>query len=544
MFEFLVYSGDRQTDRYIARPSTSAAEGGWTELLREFEVELTEWTRRHDLRGLPVTAIYTGPDTAAQLTSCPVKAGERRAALAARMTLADTVPFLLDENAHVESVVYTDRKAASGETPRLHTIGVGDTEATLVALSETIERAGLVPREFVPAAAASLAAAVGAVSAQSDTDAPRVVLWVGNHSSGVAAIVCGGLSFARLVPVGVETLVEALARPVGSQQSESVALIDRDAGRQLLLRAGIPGPDGWETEGVSLDARAVLPLLQPVLQRLVVELKQSIRFGFSAEDRASAVLEIAGPGAGVPGVSKILSDGLGFPVVLSSETFSADDSTGDIATALVLGATAPTLTPKEIAASNLAKNTGRALWIGGVIGILAIAADAGNSWTRLRSASATLETIDVKAFDDSTSVIATRNAAIAGQLGVSGAESRLASRLESSSPFGAVMVALAELTPEQVSLQSMDFRQSAEGVECVLRGVIVGDAEETETVRLRKYTDTLQACPLVRETRLGETRRAFDGESQSLSFGIMLRLVTLPAPGREFVTVLESEGTP
>ena len=284
--------------------------------------------------------------------------------------------------------------------------------------------------------------------------------------------------------------------------------------------------------------------LQPVLQRLVIELKQSIRFGLSAEARGSAELELAGPGAGVPGLAEILSCGLGLPVTLSIEESVTCESTGDIATVRVLGAAAPKLIPQEIAASNLARRTGRALLVGGVIGVLGIVIDAGHSWTQLRAANATLETMDVAAFGEGASVVATRDTTVAAQAGVHGADARIAVQLGEAAPFGAMMRALAALTPKEVELQSMDFRESAEGVECVLRGVVAGDSEESETTRFRRYTDALQECPLVLETQLGETRRILDGDSPSLSFGITLRLVTLPESGRMLAAASEGEETP
>ncbi|MDQ7013733.1 MAG: hypothetical protein Q9O74_07535 [Planctomycetota bacterium] len=543
-FEFAAFDGRNLVGHHAARPSTSALDGDWADLLREFEVELTAWSAAHDLRGLRTTVVYSGPDTTALLSSCPASAGERRAALAARMILADTVSFTLEQNAHVELHVCRDRNAAEGEAPQLHTIGVADTESALIAMSQAIGRAGLVADEFIPAPAANLAAAVRAVPFESEGDAPRVVLWIGNQTSGVAAVASGALAFARQIPVGIETLVEALARPVSSQQSESAPLIERDAGRELLLQAGIPGPDGWSDKSVTLDSRAVLPLLQPVLQRLVIELKQSIRFGLTAEARGSAELELAGPGASVPGVTELLSSGLGFPAVHSSKVCVSEESTGDIVTVRALGAAAPRLTPKEIAASNLARSTGRALLVGCAIGVLAIAIDAGHSWTQLRAATATLETIDVGALDEGASVVATRDTAVAAQAGVRGAESRIAAQLGESAPFGAMMRALAAITPQEVELLSMDFRESAEGVECVLRGVVAGDSEESETDRFRRYTDALQACPLVRETQLGETRRMLDGDSPSLSFAVTLRLVTLPESGRLVAAASQGERTP
>ena len=56
-------------------------------------------------------------------------------------------------------------------------------------------------------------------------------------------------------------------------------------------------------EGYGLAGTQVVPLLQPVLQRFIVELRQSLRFGLNDNDRANLSLFITGPGSAVKGLS-------------------------------------------------------------------------------------------------------------------------------------------------------------------------------------------------------------------------------------------------
>ena len=48
--------------------------------------------------------------------------------------------------------------------------------------------------------------------------------------------------------------------------------------------------------------------LQPIdLQRYIIELRQSLRFGLSDEERADINLTITGPGASLPGLAELLA---------------------------------------------------------------------------------------------------------------------------------------------------------------------------------------------------------------------------------------------
>ena len=541
-FVMSAFDGEARIAHHDARPDVSADGVEWRELLQQFEAELTDWVRAQGLGGLQATVVYAGPETTALINSCPSKAGTRRATLAARMALADTVPFALDGNPYTTQTVFRDREASGGVAPKAHTLAVADVESTISSIIEAVERAGLHADECVPAISACMIAAVRAAADCASDTAPGVVLWIGDQSSGVAAIESGRLAFARLVPVGIETLVEALARPVASQHEKATPIIDPESGRCLLLRAGIPGPDGWSDGAVDLDFRVVLSLLQPVLQRLVVELKQSIRFGLAAETREHATLTLAGAGAQIRGLAETLQQGLGCPVVLGTLAGAPESDASDIETVRHLGDASARLVTSGVAESRTARSTARAILVGGLIGVLAVAMDATHSWMQLRATNAALAAIDAQPPQAHAAGALTPETAMATQLGVSSAEQRIAANFPEAAPLGAVLLALGSMTPEAVSLQSIEFREAGGGVECVIMGDVVGEADDSEIARLRRYTDALRECPLISDTQLGETRRVLGEDIQKLSFGITLRLVTLPTSSRPFAAASEGGG--
>ncbi len=313
--ELAVFEQGRLIGHRASRPAEGLGLSEWPAILRSLEAELENWVPDLGVRGEPVVVVYTGPDTAASMFDAPASAGEQRARLAAKLAMAGTISFPLEQNAHTEISLFRDGSAREGEQPKLRTLALADTEATILSLAMAIERGGLRPTGFVPAPGASLAAAVHALRCSAAAGSPGVVLWIGEHSSVIAGGEGDRLSFARLIPVGTETMVEALSAPVTAGRTDNTIALDRFSARELLFASGIPTVDGWSDSTTTIDPNAVLPLLQPVLQRLAVETKQSIRFGFAPEQRPRVRLRVAGPGASISGLGATCAAGVGVQFV-------------------------------------------------------------------------------------------------------------------------------------------------------------------------------------------------------------------------------------
>lgn len=541
--ELAVFENDVLIGRRAARPSRETEAGDWTQALLALEAELPAWVQELGAGGCPATVIYTGPDTVASVHDCPASAGEHRAKLAARLAMADTISFPLAQNAHAETCLFRDRNAPEGEQPKLRTLAIADTEATILGLALAIERSGLKPNRFVPAPGASLAAAIETLVSGAVEGSPHVVLWVGEHASVITAGDGKRVAFARLIPVGTETLVEALARPAAAADTGSALLVDRCAAREMLFASGIPTVDGWRDSTTSLDAKAVLPLIQPVLQRLAVELKQSIRFGLSPESRGRAVLAVCGPGSHIAGLGESVSGSaaLGMADHAPAQRSASATLHGDIATVLALGARAPVLTPREVAAGRSLTTARRAAWVGAALGLLAIGADAVESWDHLRETRRTLGSLALDGSYGGSTAQQAMQAALAARMGVNRAEAREREQFGAESPHGDVLRAISALTPEAIKLTEITFAENNSKARCELRGLVSGDAEGSDSERFRGYASALGACPLIADTKLGETRRATEGDYQTLSFALTLDLVELPT-GVRTAAVDDGEG--
>ena len=529
--ELAVFEGGRLIGHRAARPPQDGEAGEWTEVVRIVERELADWVQDLEVGGERATVIYTGPDTAASVYDCPASAGEARAQLAARLAMADTISFPLDQNAHAERCLYKDRRATGDQPAKLRTLAIADTEAAVLSLSLSIERAGLKPDRFVPAPGASLAAAIEQLVRHAAVDSPRVVLWIGEHSS----VMTGGegeqVAFARLIPVGTETLVESLSRRVNHHGAEPTLVLDRFTAREMLFASGVPTIDGWQDATTTIDARAVLPLIQPVLQRLVVELKQSIRFGLEPGARDRVMLTVCGPGSHIVGLGASISSGAGIGLADRTPDKQSDAEAihGDIAAVLALGNRAPLLITHAAASKRSLAATRHALVVGAAMGLMAIGVDSFQSWDRTREAETTLRALSGGSLERSTVAVRTVQGAVGARMGLARAQTVMRGQLGAEVPQAEVLAAIAAVTPPGVELAEIVITEDANGSRCALRGRAFGDATTGDSDRFRAYAAVLAECPLVLGTTLGETRRTSEQGRQTLSFAITLDLVRLPS---------------
>lgn len=528
-FEFLALSGQKVLGREDSRPSHAGHQADWPDLVGEFESRLRQFAKTHALAGVPVSLVYTGPDTAAAVSQTPVTAGPNRAALAARLALAETVGFPLEQSCHAEIPIFRDRTAQQDEPLNLHTLAAADTDADLHSLARAVEQAGLAPERFLPAPALTLLAAARKAVSVATHDAASVVLWVGDHASAIAAATPGRLAFARLIPVGIETVVESLASDAAPADHPNEPSLDALSARELMLASGIPGPDGWNDPTITVDARAVLPLIQPALQRLVVEVKQSVRFGLPPAHREGARLTLAGPGARIDRLVETVHEGCGMAGTPSRSIIDDHATSGDIVTARVLGQERlPNLQTREIAEARLIRTTRRAVTVGAALAMLAIAGEATESWSRRNAAMAARDAVLATGVEQVEEAQRTRTEVEAAVRGLRAAEARIAAHLAPYPPLNAVLADLASRAPAHVRLREIDVRSDGDGVRCVLRGEVASSHEDSETDRFRAFTQSLQGSPLVQAASLGETRRVSTEAGPTLSFSMTLDLVCLP----------------
>jgi Tfp pilus assembly protein PilN len=335
-------------------------------------------------------------------------------------------------------------------------------------------------------------------------------VWVGDTASEFVVSDGGRLLFHRRIALGIESLVRSLQMPIRFG-SESIQLAPPEA-ESILLQHGIPTREDTVDAARGITGQHVLPLLQPALQRFVVELRQSLRFGLPDDRRASLQLSVHGPGSQIKGLQELVRTELGLAAL--AET-----------TVEVHGARAASLSllPSEMIHRRRTASTARWLWSGGALaGVLMTA-----QWFQMRGE---LEHARAAAAANAAhraghEALATTEARLheAGAA-VGRLESEMGSRLGTRAPVDAVLRDIAALTPESVRLLSIGLRVEEGRTVLEVGGYAKsGDAAERP---LEKFMNALGASPLVERVTLGSVQREDSDPRFQERFSALLTLVT------------------
>jgi len=162
-----------------------------------------------------------------------------------------------------------------------------------------IERSGLQCAGIVPTGALLLND-VARASKSGLADGLRIVLHVDNYRCSLCVMMDGRAELLRTFEIGLNNLGEAIIRAADSSAKQNQLMNIQACVLEHLQTHGIPQRDMDYIAELGLSSNSVLPLLQPVLQRLCVEVKQSLRMVVRRSGGAIARFDLRGPGASVP----------------------------------------------------------------------------------------------------------------------------------------------------------------------------------------------------------------------------------------------------
>jgi hypothetical protein len=308
----------------------------------------------------------------------------------------------------------------------------------------------------------------------------------------------------------------------------------------MLDATGIPSPDQSIPDYPSLTGASLLPHLQPVLQRLMIDTKQSLRFGVSEAERPNIRLCIAGPGGAIPNLAAIVARQCGFPLSETGAPTTIEDcssTTGAIAAVVAAATLTKGQLPAEARAAAGIARVRRAL----IYGAAAAVAIVGFEAVYARICASALEhrlTEITSRSEHEHGPEMLRERAIASRLLLSGAENRMATALGDSPDFASVLATLSECAPETVRLTGIEITSSPAsapgaapaGGKCVVHGYVrLADSSDASGL-IKQLVDRLTAVPLVADVHLGATNRGQNRGQDSQNFEITLRLVALPSP--------------
>ncbi|MFI4855835.1 MAG: hypothetical protein ACIAQF_12750 [Phycisphaerales bacterium JB065] len=461
----------------------------------------------------PATIFYQSPTLSCDLYSCPSTIKD--AASAAHLALAERSSLDLELNPWCIQPWLIDR---GGSPRRKHLLIAADSAQSVEQIRSLAPGSSTV--NLVPLEAPMIASAVDTALAQSKSDRPIVVVHFGQSRSVIAAAYKRQLLLVRLVDAGTDRLIKALASASNLPQQEAIQL-----GEELLFTAGLPTHGQTVTVGnQEFTASDILPAIQPVLQRMLVEIRQSIRFGLSGLEFEPGIL-LQGSGASIHRLAEAFHRELELPC-RADDSRSLTDCT-DIAFAIeaMKSGLQLTLRPQDNSSRASLRSSRIALY-SGAVAAAAIGAAYG-SWimdqtnaiepqlTRLASAQSDPDA-NPKDTQSATSVAAVRQTIQSIDRFV-GPETDVASAIRE----------ICLLTADEVILTDLDINGGHDNSTCHLRGYLRNPGPDAAG-QIRDLVDRLRESPLVESVRLDGTELATLDEKPTQYLSASITLTSTP----------------
>ncbi|GEM_PF-3650281 len=487
----------------------------WSAAVRALAVQLRPRLAEHGLVRSPTIVLYESPSSSSQLTSLATT-NDKQALAAARLAALGAIGAS-DESAIADAcAVGCD---ATGDPPRHHLVAAADQAEVLRAVADLVESVGLITERIVPIDAVAMTDIV--TPALSHKGPTQGWLHVGVEQSWLVVVGEGHLRLFRPIRFGIEHLTDVLTRPICITGARAEHCLTQDRAASLLAEHGIPSRERLLDEESGLYGQHVLPLLQPVLQRVIVELKQSLRFGLSESHRREFSMRLCGEGAALPGLATILGDAIecrveSQPVEVTPIRLSCGLE-ASVCHRLV--ASCPNLLPQRTIAAQMAHRFNRSIWVGLAAGLALLALDALRLDGLIAEEKSRLITVSNQ-LDDAQARLQQREQALSKAAALQRLQNTYVAATGFSPDYSAVLREVALATPMSIRLIRMESVNSP-------MEAIMGDVAPPATLSLDAYaigTDAdekiasfvgrLRASALVESIALGSTVRSeIDGQA-------------------------------
>ncbi len=504
----------QQGSRWTMLESAEQPDGDWTDMwMKSLSGQIprvTEWVSKRALAGSPAFIVYARPGTPVMVNS--VIHGAPGAA-ATRLALAEASEFSFAQASCSVIAIGSDRTHTPGWQD--HFLAFAELHSVLEAIESFTTACGLVPAGAVPSSAVLLDSAFTLWSS-CDAVRPLIALDTGHSQSAVVAGEAGRLKFARCLPIGLEQIASAVKREIiarGGAEASAIGPIE------MLRQCGLPRR-GVAAFGVSLDA--ILPATQSVLQRLVIELKQSIRFGFTEQTRSQVVLAASTRGLAIPELASTIATQIGSELLTIGGPGSSPAPDSPAGRSLLSHALLSVASTSKSTVSELR----RALVLGSALAMLYVGGDATVARMRVMGLEREVEKLSTSASDSgSTKVLAEKT--LLGEAALAAVTKRISAWYGQSTRPDAIMLELAAAAGNDAVFSEFDLRAEKDAPTARLRGVAFGEARRV----VQRIVDKLAASPLVTEAKLESIRRGGRDATgrEGDQFDIVLRLSPIPA---------------
>lgn len=516
----------------------------WGKIVKDSANAVRSAVKELGAEGAQAIVLYRSPTECAEYVSLRVRSNSE-AQQAAILSCADSLSCPLDLAVCQASIIGRD---ASSTQPQTHVVVAADRDEAISSISGIIEQANLRFDSATP-----LDAILMTRLAKRALNGPREhagYLYVGEHRSFFVISGAGSLLFARPINLGIDGLISCLTRPIRAANGGEPIELSRETAREILHKHGFPKRSQVVHEPLGLIGGQIIPLLAPILQRYIIELRQSLRFALPEELRQSVKLSISGPGSAIPGLASIMTEELRVPVsadeLYKAYDYQRADSEGSelldaIASRKLLGQLG--LQPQHIARSRQATRMRRWLWTGAAAAMVLIAADAVRCYAlvndaRLKATAAASRSANSKTLQSTGEKL----------FAAVGAMNKLETVISHESGarvnLRACMQELSRLTPESIRLTNITFRQ----VEGHTVGNVSGYAlagPSNGKAEIEPFIGRLQGSPLFEKVVLANVQMQNSGEVAGQRFEANFTAVAAPrGPHAQSIAIASGAAKP
>ncbi|MFI4896547.1 MAG: PilN domain-containing protein [Phycisphaerales bacterium JB059] len=511
----VLVSGKRVRASKRAKLSPALWEEAWNEGLSPFDSTLTSLLRALGApKNVKTSVLYTSPDSISEVRTAP-GSGEDGVE-AARLEVIENITSVGLE--HISSAA----RLTHDEGPDV--LVVADRDLNAQSIFAWLARCSCRFDSIIPLRAIALRAVIRDVTTRVDDGA--ITCYLGERTSIIASGGSGALRSVRCIDFGYSLLVEALSRGLRQDVEEggaSEVCAHHAEARKRLFEVGLPTAKGGAV-GPEVSRR-VMPLLQPVLQRYFIEIKQTIRFGIPDSSGASRTLRLIGPGAAIGGFPDLISNAVDTEIQIDGgwdrfnpdEIYPAHSPEQDF---IAHGAAGLGLAPRIVREIKAARIISAGVRTGAMCAALALVAEAGTLYARqlevrqaIRASEASLAS--VRQHRELTEIA--RRMSESFEI----ASSKTAEALEGSPDWYAVLAELAQLSNEGVTFNSFRAYRDANESVVVIDGIAQIGGEHANT--LANLTDQLRSSPLYHDVQLGSTSLAELGGEPARRFELRLK---------------------
>lgn len=462
--------------------------------------------------------VYFSPGAAADVVSFPKsdKVDHSSLILAAQ----DVLHVEQNDQPLVTLPLVTD---ADSPDPQQHILAATDANEHTEAIIDLIRAVNCRVGNILPMHAYILRNTTPTVLPSGDT-APQVRITLAEHTTTLSVFDCHKLHFVRTIDIGLWQLVELYMR-VLSDDKQSLEET-RSAAWNLLFKTGIPEPHQVIDQDRNIEGKHFLPMIQPVLQRIFVEIKQSLRFGIPRDQLDRAQITLIGPGAAIPNLVEHLANHLDINVEAKPASCHDPenlDLENTISAFSSLGCARPahTLTSFKRSRELTLKRSRQGMIVGASLVLLAILGNTAlqilhvqQSQTRIASLKPQADSINEARF------LLEQTNTLYDDLTVM--NDTLGKYLNAKPAWSIFLHSLSAAVPETIRLTAMRGDMRGENPSLRIEGI---EFSRRSSGAIQALLTSLQDNPMVDSVELGGTRRTMTERGIARQFNLTITLV-------------------